>query len=949
MNYIVRFLIELTLIFCLFGQVKAKNPSYMLRNVAAAEGLSDLIVNTIYKDQAGFIWLGTNTSLERFDGIRLKRYLIKGNNESLKRVYTVTETTEQELWVGTGAGLWRLNRKEDVLERIAPETVASPVKSLLYGNNHTLYIGTDKGLYLFQDGNIRHCLFDKNVFSRRNQISALVSDEAGFIWIATAEGLVCLKEKNLEVNFYPYHIGFSAVTVIGDTVYLGTSSEGLVAFDKKTQAYRSYVDIGCAVISSLSSDNKDLLYVGTDGNGVHFISVTTAEVVRSFVHRAGDNGSIRSNSVYSVLVDRDGLIWFGFYQLGFDYTLYQSHLFKVYSYKNQFDSQNVSVRTFTFHESEKLIGSREGLFFMDERNNRFCSYSMPQLRANLILSTCYADGIYYIGTYGGGMYTLDSKTMKLEDFSREHPNPFLNGHIFCIRTDYKNQLWIGTSDGLYCYHGKELVAHYTAANSKLPEGNVYEIFFDSSNKGWICTENGMCIWDPSSSSLKVDVFPEGFVHRDKIRMIYEDTSHHLYFLPEKGNLFVSDLQMNVFHRVAKGLLNGKSLRSIAEDPEGWLWISTDNGMYRYDRNDAVIPYGFTDGIPSPIFINCQSFREQDGTLWFGNSKGLLVLDTAHKGLHKEFPYRSLISGVCVNGKELKQVPDREGSVEKLILDGSQRNITILLSVLNYTDPAHVSYEYMLEGKSDEWTSIQGVTEVSFYNLSSGTYRFLVRCIGHPETETVLQIQIGGGNGLIVGLVVFLGILLLGGGLYWVVRVHRLSSGNILPVQHEADEELAVTLPEVAKFLSEAGGNEQQNTVEVIESKELEETDDKYKTNKVSPEECKRLLKTLDKVMQQQKPYKNPELKLVELAQLIDTTPHVLSYLFNQYLNRNYYDYINEYRVAEFKELIGREEYAKYTLTALAELCGFSSRASFFRHFKRMTGVTPNEYIKGIGK
>lgn len=132
-----------------------------------------------------------------------------------------------------------------------------------------------------------------------------------------------------------------------------------------------------------------------------------------------------------------------------------------------------------------------------------------------------------------------------------------------------------------------------------------------------------------------------------------------------------------------------------------------------------------------------------------------------------------------------------------------------------------------------------------------------------------------------------------------------------------------------------------------EKKILAHTDDKYRTNKVSPEECKRLYRLLDQEMKRNKPYRNPNLKVAELASLIGTTSHSLSYLFNQYLEKNYYDYINEYRVEEFKALILKEEYAKYTLTALAELCGFSSRASFFRSFKKVTGITPNEYIKQV--
>lgn len=124
-------------------------------------------------------------------------------------------------------------------------------------------------------------------------------------------------------------------------------------------------------------------------------------------------------------------------------------------------------------------------------------------------------------------------------------------------------------------------------------------------------------------------------------------------------------------------------------------------------------------------------------------------------------------------------------------------------------------------------------------------------------------------------------------------------------------------------------------------------DDKYRTNKVSPEECKRLYRLLEQEMKRNKPYRNPNLKVADLAVSIGTTSHSLSYLFNQYLEKNYYDYINEYRVEEFKSLILKDEYAKYTLTAMAELCGFSSRASFFRTFKKLAGITPNEYIKQV--
>lgn len=88
-------------------------------------------------------------------------------------------------------------------------------------------------------------------------------------------------------------------------------------------------------------------------------------------------------------------------------------------------------------------------------------------------------------------------------------------------------------------------------------------------------------------------------------------------------------------------------------------------------------------------------------------------------------------------------------------------------------------------------------------------------------------------------------------------------------------------------------------------------------------------------MEKERPYINPDLKMGDLASALDTSSHSLSYLLNQYLNQSYYDFINEYRVTQFKKMVADSQYSRYTLTALAELCGFSSRASFFRSFKRV--------------
>ena len=101
---------------------------------------------------------------------------------------------------------------------------------------------------------------------------------------------------------------FKNIARIGSMLYLGTMGQGIISFDTQTKEFARFVDVGCNVISSLSGDGKSLLYVGTDGNGVHFVSTDKKKVVRSMRHETGKDETLRSNSVYSVLVDKEGLI-----------------------------------------------------------------------------------------------------------------------------------------------------------------------------------------------------------------------------------------------------------------------------------------------------------------------------------------------------------------------------------------------------------------------------------------------------------------------------------------------------------------------------------------------------------------------------------------------------------------------------------------------------------------
>ena len=411
------------------------------------------------------------------------------------------------------------------------------------------------------------------------------------------------------------------------------------------------------------------------------------------------------------------------------------------------------------------------------------------------------------------------------------------------------------------------------------------------------------------------MFPEGFIHKDKIRTVYEDSNHELYFLPDKGAIFISDLSMNHFRRMQSGTpLDGKDAMFIIEDHEGWLWIGTNLGLYRYDKKDNFIPYNFVDGLPSSIFITCFPVIDEEGTMWFGNSKGMIYLTSEQNGRKAKWHYPVAITDVLVNGKQSVYAKmSRENNVYKIKLEADQRNLTIRFSGFTYSEPAYMSYKCKMEGIDSDWQLLSRQSEITYYDLSSGNYQFRIHRVDDPESEICLMVTIAPRFNAVMWSVTILVILIIT--LAYIYYRRRMKRNNLIQSKEK-----------------------QQPVIE-----------EKYRKSNVTEEECRRLAGELELLMQRDRLYVNPNLKIADLAAILNVSTYTLSYLFNQYLDKNYYDYLNDYRIEEFKRLVDKDEYSKYTLTALAELCGFSSRTSFFRYFKKVIGITPNEYIRSIGK
>lgn len=904
------------------------------RGLTVEDGLSDLVVNTIYKDSAGYVWLGTGASLDRFDGMRVKRYSIPGTATHQQRVNAITETADGRLWIGNNEGIFSLSDDGSALTRVANDRIMFRVNSL-YPSGDTLYIGTERGLFLLntRDNRLGHVVPSRDVMSRLNIVYAIEKDpaEEGSLWLATPAGLLHCDAtgQRLELERFPdrEEIPVNDIAIESNIIYIATASKGIITFDTDTHEYSRYIDLGSSVITALAPADNGLLYAATDGSGIHLISTRRRKVVSTIDRGTSDkNGrKLRSNSVYSLLVDHAGQMWVGYYQGGIDYTLFQRDLVETYKADDILNTAGMTVRALGMHGSEKLIGTREGLYYVDSSRGTSARFTTPDdMRASMVFTIMRnaADGRYYVGTYGGGIYIFDPANMSLIDFAAA--KNLSNSNIFVITTDNEGTMWVGTSSGIYCYRNGVETAHYTDSNSRLLRGNVYEIYFDSAGRGWICTETGVCVYN--GSEIRDDSFPNGFINHDKIREVYEDSNHNLWFMPDRGAVTRSNMELTEWQTVTVDpKSNTPGAGFIIEDRDGRVWFGTSDGLSHIDKDGILRPLTYADGVPSPIFTLMNPMMDENGDLWLGNSDGLLRIDTSRLDEETGPKHRPVVTDVIVNGKSVMAVDPRRAAarvdgfpVEVAKLTGDHRNITFQVSDLIYTSPEQAVYEYRLDGVDKEWKSIVGKSEINYFDLSPGSYKFHLRYTGAPDTETTTSFSIERATNyplLIMGLML---IVVSGAAIYlWIRHKHTL------------------------KKMTSAQGDGPVSAGQNTEAAEKE----KYKTTRVSNEECRRMLSRLDRLMKENRPYTNPDLKIADLAVTLGVSQHSLSFLFNQYLDKSYYDYVNEYRVKEFKVLIDAGGNERYTLTAMSEMCGFSSRASFFRHFKKLTGITPNEYIK----
>ena len=510
-----------------------------------------------------------------------------------------------------------------------------------------------------------------------------------------------------------------------------------------------------------------------------------------------------------------------------------------------------------------------------------------------------------IGTYGGGVHIFDEKTLSLKDFSQEEL--FLYGCIFSIVEDMKGNLWFASQSGLYqSTPDGHILKKYDTMNSVLTTNAILSLHVDSMNRLWIGSKFGLLLLDIATGKMRADCFSTPI--KNEIKYIMEDSRNDMWVCTDNGLFRVGKDLVVHEHFTTDNLLPDNQVPCIQEDSHGIYWIATQKEIVRYNPVEKQhYTYQRQDGLSGLEFNNSVSVSN-DTIIWWVNEGGLIYTSTRNINAERHFTNKPTITSYAVSDTEY-DFPYMDMS-EGIVLPSSENNLRFKFSNMDYALPYANFYEYKLEGYDKEWLKQTGVNEVSYKDLPGGHYIFKLRVPGDENQMQTVDVYVRKSYTFMAG-VLFVVILISVLVIYfcyriWMLKKRMTNERMILSTVQERSKDKKTALPEV----------------------------------KVSG-----ILDNLLSYLEHEKPYLNPKLSIGDVASSLNCTETELSQLLNNHMNVNFANFINVYRVNEIKSRLSQENLSKYTLKALSEQCGFSSKATFYRVFKNVTGMTPLEYCK----
>jgi ligand-binding sensor domain-containing protein/serine phosphatase RsbU (regulator of sigma subunit) len=763
------------------------------KNLTSEDGLSVNSVNCIVQDNSGFMWIGTQAGLDKYDGVKFQSYsqnLDDSNGISNSYINCIVKDVKGYLWIGTEAG--GLNKYDPYLDKFtyfkknqknnASSINSNKINALTFENDTVLWIATEDGICKLNTITYK----TTSLTNTKNKIGLLGGKSVqsllfdnGILWIGTnGEGLYSLNIKKNIFTANPYNdnglikewngAGNSKKILkifkrTQNELWLGTDGLGILFYDiaQKKVVYQKCFYKGFDQINKIKDiqfAKNGTVWIGTY-NGLFNLD-QNSDIIADYKADTKTPGKLSDDKIQQIFIDDKNNFWLANYSNGINVSI--TGLIKFQHFKQDQTKRNWLPNSVVFsllelNNGNLLVGTEdEGVFKYDRYANEFTEFNdILGVATNRTTYCLFQDnsGLIWSGTFGSGLFRYDP-VRGVSESVKDPTQNFNNLTITCITQTKDGLIWVATyGDGLFSIDKKDgyKVKQYKK-NDGLRSHSLYTLYTDNDHYLLIGTDGAGIDEMKADFSIKsylVAGAADNNLSDDIVNHISKDKNGNYWISTSNGlNLYNSKTKNIYKYNKKHGLANDYILSAIV-DTKNRLWMSTYGGISMLDINTLEVGgkpvftnYSAIQGVQGREFNQGAFHQGASGNFYFGGQNGFNIFNPLDIKSSGTGPTLRLLN-MEVNDAEflLDTVITFK---EEIALNFSENNFKVFFAALDYSDPANNSYQYKLEGYDDKWSAKTKDNYAEYKKVPAGGYTLLVRAYNNEGAlgkEYKLKIKI----------------------------------------------------------------------------------------------------------------------------------------------------------------------------------------------------------------
>ncbi|RJQ60702.1 MAG: hypothetical protein C4517_09905 [Stygiobacter sp.] len=754
----------ITLLLIISAKTQAQFEYYSL-----GEGLSQANVRCLLQERNGFLWMGTQDGLNRFDGYQFAKFRREPkNNNSVAGNYIscITEDKDGKIFIGTinGVSIYdpRLNHfsKLTIKDTINNVNTVGSVSSLLIAKDGTLWIGDYySGLLKISGGKSVRYMKDSQAHNsiNDNYITSLCEDEAGNIWIGTFSSGI--NKYNIATGKFEYiskgqenRGGLSSNYISAlcsdnnGNIIIGTTN-GLNVLNTSTNEISVYKNNSSHInsisgnnILSLYRDRENKIWIVTEGNGVNVFNASQKSFSKIFI-ASRSNPAAEEKNIMCVYEDVNGNYWFGTSTSGVIKWIKNRPNFNSYTKReNRQYLSDYSIRSiYKDRENNLWIGTDNGLNKISAKSKVVAKYynrpgDETSINDNKVWTiTEDKKGNIWFGTQRGlAMYNKEKDSFErfINKLGTKETLPVFS--IRCIYPGNSDTLWFGTYGlGLFSFDIKNGNFHNHTFTNKNPDAKkdvvIFQIEEERHGKLWMAAASGLVVYDKITgdyqrffSDTKDNFSTQSVLYSFNIE---NDSTFWLGTLGD-GLIKFNPMKKRFASFTQNDGLPNNVIYGILRDRKNNLWLSTNYGIARFNTKSKNIKnYELNDGIPTYEFNTGAFTSDKHGNLYFGGIEGLLFFNPDSIYSNTNTPKLAVTNFKVYDEVKYPNKVHYDG--EEIILKYHDNYFSFEFSVLDLSNSAN-EYAYMLDGYDKEWIHSGKRRYAAYTNVDPGEYLLKVK-------------------------------------------------------------------------------------------------------------------------------------------------------------------------------------------------------------------------------